>query len=109
MNKKETKHRRKRYRIKSKARFITSIIIMLGFIISGFIFVSGLIVNEASAKEVINTTVRIAYGDTLWDIANEYKSEDTDTRRAVYEICELNDIDASELKPDMSILIPGNI
>ena len=79
---------RKKYRIKSKFRFITSVVIMAG----------------TKYKEV-----QICYGDTLWDIANTYKSDDTDTRKAVFEICKANDIEASDLEPGMTISVPEDL
>ena len=90
--------RKKKYRITSKFRFIASIIIMTGLITAVFGAVSGLSVSRA-----------ITQRDTLWDIANTYKSDDTDTRRAIYEICAVNDIEASDLVPGMTISVPEDL
>ena len=100
--------RRKKYRITSKFRFITSIIIMTSLAIGIFGAVSGLNVSRAITKPQY-TQVEVCYGDTLWDIANTYKSEETDTRRAVFEICKINDIEASDLSPGMTISIPESL
>ena len=100
--------RRKRYRIKSKFRFITSVVIMLGLAITGFNAITGLDTSLALTKPQY-IQVEISYGDTLWEIANEYKSNDTDTRKAVYEICKINDIDADELAPGMVISVPQDL
>lgn len=100
--------RRKKYRITSKFRFITSIIIMTSLAIGIFGAVSGLNISRAITKPQY-TQVEVCYGDTLWDIANTYKSEDTDTRRAVFEICKINDIEASDLSPGMTISIPESL
>lgn len=100
--------RKKKYRIKSKFRFITSLIIMLGILIGGFNMVTGLNTSVALTKPQY-TQVKVCYGDTLWDIANVYKSDDTDTRRAVYEICKVNDINASDLTPGMVISVPEKL
>lgn len=99
---------RKKYRIKSKFRFITSIIIMLGLAIFAFNVLSGLHVSTALTKPQY-IIAKVAYGDTLWDIAGRYKSEDTDIRKAVYEISAANDIEASELKPGMTIKVPESL
>ena len=45
-----SQRKRKKYRIKSKARFITSVVIMLGIIISGFSAVTGLNISTALTK-----------------------------------------------------------
>ena len=70
---------RKKYRIKSKFRFITSVVIMAGLMIGIIGAVSGLNVSRA-LTETKYKEVQICYGDTLWDIANTYKSDDTDFR-----------------------------
>ena len=99
---------RKKYRIKSKFRFITSVVIMAGLMIGIIGAVSGLNVSRA-LTETKYKEVQICYGDTLWDIANTYKSDDTDTRKAVFEICKANDIEASDLEPGMTISVPEDL
>ncbi len=50
--------------------------------------------------------VQIVSGDTLWSIAQNYMPSDMDTRKAVYELCQVNDISASELYAGMTIQVP---
>ncbi len=96
---------RKRYRIKSKFRFITFIVITVGLLIGIIGAVSGL--NDSRAMTAVEyKEIEICSGDTLWDIANTYKSDSTDTRKAVYRICRINDIQASDLVPGMILSIP---
>jgi len=83
-------------------------VIMLGLVIAGFNAVTGMDKSLALTKPQY-TQVEITYGDTLWDIANEYKSNDTDTRKAVFEICKINDIEADELAPGMIISVPQDL
>lgn len=103
-----TNKRRKKYRIKSKFRFITSLIAMFGILIGGFNMITGSDTSLALTKPQY-TEVTVCYGDTLWEIADTYKDDDTDPRRAVYEICKANDISASDLTPGMVILVPENL
>lgn len=103
-----TNRRRKKYKITSKFRFITSIIVMTCMAIGFIGAVSGLDISRALTKPQY-TQVEIVSGDTLWNIANTYKSNDSDTRRAVFEICKINDIEASDLKPGMVISVPQNL
>lgn len=101
------KHR-KRYRIKSHTRFIMSLLIMAAILVTVFGTLTGL--NRSVAITVPEYEyVQVENGDTLWDIAGEYKSADTDTRRAVYEICRVNDIEATDLYPGMTISIPEDL
>lgn len=104
-----SQRKRKKYRIKSKSRFITSVVIMLGIIISGFSAVTGLNISTALTKPQYEY-VHVKSGDTLWNIADRYKNDDTDIREAVFEISEANDgIEASDLYPGMVIAVPEEL
>ncbi len=98
----------KKYRIKSKFRFITFIVIMLGLTIGVFGIVTGQYTSTALTVPEY-TTVQIEAGDTLWDIAREHMDDGTDPRRAVYEICLVNDIDAGDIRPGMILSIPVDL
>ena len=100
--------KRKKYRIKSKFRFITSMVIIAVLAVAGFNFITGFDQSTALEKTTY-TKVRVVSGDTLWNIADKYKSNSTDPRDAVYRICSINDISASELQPDMILMIPDNL
>ncbi len=104
----KTYRKRKKYRIKSKFRFITSMIIIIGLCAAGAAALTGLSTSLALTKEIY-TQVQVASGDTLWTIANTYKDENTDTREAIYEICQINDVDASDLYPGMTLSIPESL
>ena len=107
-------HRRshRRYRIKSNFRFITFIVIVRGLAIGAFGYITGS--NEAIALDVPNDpvtpiTIEVTAGDTVWDIAEHFKSDDTDTRKAVYEICQANDIPDGSIQSGMILTIPENL
>ncbi|MDD6311172.1 MAG: LysM peptidoglycan-binding domain-containing protein [Firmicutes bacterium] len=99
----------KRYKVKSKFRFITFIVIVMCMCVGVFGFITGIGDSTALTKPADNQTVEILAGDTLWDIANEFKSDDTDTREAVYEICKLNNIKADDLVPGMILEVPQDL
>ncbi|MBQ6495587.1 MAG: LysM peptidoglycan-binding domain-containing protein [Firmicutes bacterium] len=99
------RRRTKKYRIKSKVRFITSLIVVLGLCIGLFGFVTGSDTSTAVTKNGC-TTVEICAGDTLWEIAENVKSKDMDTRVVVYEICKANNIKAGDIQPGMILEIP---
>ncbi len=100
--------RRKKYRIKSKFRFITSIVVLTILSVSAFGIFSGLNNSEALTKTQ-HKQIQIASGDTLWQIADKYKDNNTDTRKAIYKICQLNNIEASDLYPGMIISVPEDL
>ena len=100
--------KKKKYRIKSRPRFIISVTIMAGLIIAGFSFITGL--DETTALEKTKyTEIEVVSGDTLWNIASDYKDNDTDPRDAVYRISRINDVKASELEPGMILKIPADL
>lgn len=103
-----TQRQRKKYRITSKFRFILTMMILFTLLITGFNAITGSDTSTALTKPQY-VQVKVVSGDTLWDLANQYKADDTDTRKAVYEICRINEIDASDLKPDMVIQIPEDL
>ena len=109
-----TSHRKahKRYRIKSNFRFITFLVIVMGIAIGAFGFITGS--NEAIALDIPKDSVtpikiEVTAGDTVWDIAEHFKSDDTDTRKAVYEICQANDIPDGSIQSGMILTIPENL
>ncbi len=95
----------KKYRIKSKFRFTLFLIILFLIV---FTSVNGLLgynnVNGSSMNEYY--VIKISDGDTLWNIATEYGPDNQDIRDTVYEICELNEMQASDLEAGQKILIP---
>ncbi len=96
---------RKKYRIKSRVRFASFIVISLLMICT--IFNTALGFNDALAlSEQQYIEIEIESGDTLWTIADQYMPDDMDIREAVYIICDTNDIDASQLYVGQTINIP---
>nr|WP_315019635.1 LysM peptidoglycan-binding domain-containing protein [uncultured Aminipila sp.] len=99
------KNRKKSYRIKSKFRFITSLTVtLIAFVFMAY-NVFGLD-NASSLTKEIPIQIEIQSGDSLWNIACEYRPSHTDVREIVYDICSLNDITADSIYPGQKILIP---
>lgn len=99
----------KKYRIKSKSRFITFIVILLCLFAGIIGHVTGFDISTALARETVQTQIEVVPGDTLWDIAGHYKSEDKDIREAVYEICSANDITDGNITEGMVLSIPESL
>ena len=97
---------KKTYRIKSRFRFTTSV--TLAIIMVCFMANTVLGLNNASGMTEPKDPyqIEIQYGDSLWNIASEYGPDNTDIRKIVHEICELNDITADSLQPGQIILVP---
>lgn len=99
----------KKYRIKSKFRFITFIVILLCLFAGILGHVTGFDISTALAKDAVQAQIEVVSGDTLWNIAGHYKSEDKDIREAIYEICIANDITDGNINEGMVLSIPENI
>ncbi len=96
---------RKRYRIKNRVRFAAFVVISLLMICTIANTVLGF--NDAVAlTEQQYTEITVAYGDSLWTIADKYMPDDIDPREAVYMIMDANDIDGSQVYAGQTLNIP---
>ncbi len=50
--------------------------------------------------------VIVKNGDTLWHIARQYYSSNTDLREVIFKIKEINNLPNSDLRPGQQIKIP---
>ena len=93
------------YKIVNRYRFIAFIVtvcVLISFAVLGF----SNICSASDKKSKRYTEVTVMEGDTLWALAGDYGSENKDIRDTIYEICSLNGIKASDLRPGQIILIP---
>ena len=94
-----------RIRVKSKVRFTIFLVVMILMMTSLISAITGASVASSSSTDQFQC-VEIGSGDTIWAVAEKYGPEGTDVRKVVYDICEANDMDASELKAGQMILVP---
>ena len=64
--------------------------------------------DSLTAKEYTyrNEAVYVAAGDTMWDIAGEYRCVDEDIREVVERICEVNNLPKGNLYAGQIIQVP---
>ncbi|MGG3840550.1 LysM peptidoglycan-binding domain-containing protein [Paenibacillus thiaminolyticus] len=55
---------------------------------------------------VVTERVLVQPGDSLWEIATEYKPNGMDTREYIYEIIQLNDLRGHTLQSGIVIVVP---
>lgn len=96
---------KKHYKIVKPFRFFVFILICVLIIAFAASTIIGL--NKASAATV-NTyrQVVIQTNDTLWNIAEEYCSDDIDIRDYILDVCEINDIYVNNLQAGDVIFVP---
>lgn len=95
-------------KIKNVKKFVRSILIILGIILS-----ISLLISKASLsyKETEYKTISVSAGDTLWEIASYNQSsnnyyENKDIRYIINDIMRINNLENSSLTVDQELLIP---
>ena len=95
----------RRYRVANRFRFTVFVALMIILMTTVMNFALGL--NTAdSLTYAAYMDLEVAAGDTLWSIAETYMADCGDIREAVYDLCQINDITASELYAGMTIQVP---
>ncbi|MBQ6900532.1 MAG: LysM peptidoglycan-binding domain-containing protein [Firmicutes bacterium] len=95
----------KTYRITNRFRFTAFVVLTIILLTTVINFALGL--NTAASLTIQEYMyLDVMPGDTLWSIAQTYMADDLDVRQAVYELCELNNISASNLYAGMTIQVP---
>lgn len=85
--------------------FLTAVMFML-------ISITGMFIGDNQAESLtkpVYSEIVIQYGDTLWDLAQEFGPDDKDVREIIHEICRINNISAETIYPGQTILIPAYI
>lgn len=88
-----------------KNLLIISFKILLIFLISALLLVV-FQYESISSSEPNMIEVKVAEGDNLWKIADEYYGENTDLRKKIYKIKKINKLESAMLKPGQKIIIP---
>ena len=95
----------KTYRIANRFRFTVFVVLTIVLFTTAVNFALGL--NTAASATIQEYMyLEVMPGDTLWSIADTYMSDDMDIRQAVYELCNLNGITASQFYAGMTIQVP---
>lgn len=83
----------------------TVLVITIGCIIFGSIFSAG----EASASDVAKykyyKSITIEKGDSLWSIAEEYRTSDVSTKAYIDELIELNNLTSNTIHEGQHLVI----
>lgn len=90
-------------KIVNKRKFIKSIITLIFIIIISFICLSQIFNKEEIETTQIQYTV--SKGETLWDIAKEFKQDGQDIREYIYEVKKINNMTSSMIYEGQTITI----
>lgn len=94
----------KNYAKFNRIKFAISVVMCIVILTTLINFGLGLNIAHSETVQEFES-VYVMSGDTLWDIANMYMPG-TDTGEAVYKICKINGIKASDLMAGTEILVP---
>ncbi|HHW00778.1 MAG TPA: LysM peptidoglycan-binding domain-containing protein [Clostridiaceae bacterium] len=92
---------KKRYYLKNKKRFATSILLAI-LVVFAFLCVT----SVYGYKETSYDNVYVKKGDTLWDIAEKYKQRG-DIREYIKEIKKINNLESDIIFEGDVLIIPN--
>lgn len=98
--------RRKRRMVRRSRKARKNFLILLTIVLVTGIGTIAMGAQTQKTGEVYYESVLIHSGDTLWDIAAEYKTEGEDTERMVGKIQKLNQMRSTHIKAGERILVP---
>ncbi len=83
------------------------VILISLLLFSGFAIMQSVAsVTTPEPASVVETTMIVSSGDTLWAIAAEYATEGSDIRKIVYSIKKRNNLTGSSLQAGQTLIIP---
>lgn len=97
------KRRRKRKGNLNKRVWIGLVVLTVLLPFAGTMAMGG---QEAKETKTYYENVQIHTGDTLWDLAKEYKLDEKKTEQMVADIMELNAMSSSNIRAGEKIIIP---
>lgn len=96
----------KNYKIVNKTRFYIFIIVSIYIVFSAISFFKSFGIAESNETALKYEEVYINEGDTIWNIALEYKPENYDVRDLVAIIRDENKLEDLNIKPGEIIRVP---
>lgn len=98
--------RRHHYRIVNPVRFFMFVVISIMVVILAGYSIMGISDADAAAVRSYKQVI-IQDGDNLWNLIESYNpGAGIDVRNAIYDVYEINDISACDIKPGETIFIP---
>lgn len=94
------------YRIVKPVRFFMFVLISIMIIVfAGYTVIGAGNAEAAAVRTYVQVT--ISEGDSLWNIIERCnKDANIDVQSAIYDVYEINDIDAADIQPGDKLFIP---
>lgn len=72
------------------------------------VFTMGMVFTEEgqASQSFKHIEITVYHGDTLWDIASQFKTNEEDTREVLNRIYQFNDLRGKAIKPGDKIMVP---
>jgi hypothetical protein len=93
----------KRYRIKSKTRFLVSVCLIMIIAVSSLFT---LVVSAKGNNEVTLVPEYVEAGDTLWNLSKGYSGE-MDIREYISRVMDINDLKSASIMPGDLLYFPN--
>lgn len=93
----------KRYKIRSKTRFLVSVSLIMIIAVSSLFT---LVVSAKGNNEVTLVPEYVEAGDTLWNLSKSYSGE-MDIREYIGRVMEINDLDSANIMPGDLLYFPS--
>ena len=99
-------NRKHHYRIANPVRFFIFIFLCTMILTFAAFTIIGSGRADAAAVHTY-AQVTVSESDTIWGLVEKYNPDgNIDVRRAIYDVCEINDIDAGDIQAGDTLFIP---
>lgn len=99
--------RKHHYRIANPVRFFIFIFICTMILSFAAFTVFGGSGQASASSARTYAQVTVSENDTLWDLIEKYNPDGRiNVRSAIYDVCEINDVDAGDIQPGDTLFIP---
>jgi hypothetical protein len=93
--------------VRSRIRFTLFVAFSIIISVSALNLLIGTTTQVSGSTVTTYKTIEICAGDTFWTIADEYMPNDMDTRDAIHELREINDMaQTDQLIAGQKLLVP---
>ena len=100
---------RRREVVRDERIVLVATLILAGILVIGFL-ISGSVRTEAAPSEVRSkyyTSIQIEQGDTLWEIAGRYMTDEyKDVNAYIQEVCAMNHISGDQIHAGQYLTVP---